>query len=296
MLWGSLRSQVLSRVHDDSLATKVPDWFNEVQLELLAAAQWRHLEATAFLPTTAPYSTGTASAVNGSTVITFAGGAVIPATAAGQLISVGGNYYKILSADNAQQVTLGSNFIGVTNAALAFQIVFPFLSLPGDFSPPRIFTAKLNGGVGDSIELDYSSEHDLFEFNADEASTNGRPYCYRFYQGKMVLFPPPDGSYNVEVFYSRIPNTVDTSTPDSTALDWPDFAQYILLQGVIAIGFEQIDDSLAAAARGRFESSLATAVSTNNRPPGVGGGKLKRWDRPMTRGGRLPYRVGDPIG
>lgn len=295
MNWGSLKSQVLSRIHDTSLAALVPDWYNEVQLELLSETQWRHLDDSKILPTTAPYSTGTASATNGSATITFAGGASVASGAAGQLISVGGKYYKILTRDSSTQVTLESNYIGTTGSGLVYTIVFAFLTMPSNFSPPRLYTATLQASAGDVFELEYMSDHDLFEYDADEVSLNGRPYSFRFFEGVMALYPPPDAAYNVQVFYNRIPNTVSTTSADSVALDWPDYCQYALLQGTFAIGYEQIDDTLAEKARSRFDQALASAKDTNNRKPGVGAGRLKKWCG-SARGGRLPYRIEEPIG
>lgn len=292
MLWGSLKSQVLSRIHDTSLADKVPDWFNEVQLEVLSAAQWRHLDDDATLVTTAPYSTGTASVTAGDTVVTFSGSA-IPTNAAGQILVLDGYYYKIATRDSATQVTLDGAAVAAASGA-TFQIVFNSLDLPSNFSPPRLYQVTLQG-AGDVTQLQYTTEHDLFEMDADESRSLGKPYLFRLWANKLQLWPPPDSSYNVKVFYHREPSEMSTSTTDATALDWPDDMQYMLLQGVFAVGFEHIDDSLAAACRQRFETGLADAVKRNNRKPGQGTGRLKRWDT-RAGGGHLPYRLPEPIG
>ncbi len=293
MLWGSLKAQVLSRIHDTSLTDKVPDWFNEVQLELVSAAQWRHLEQTKMLPTTAPLSTGTASATNGLATVTFSG-VTIPAGAAGQLISIGGSYYKIATRDSATQVTLDSVYIGTTGSGLSYQIVTYALTPPSDFTAPRLLEATIQIGSG-VTPLQVVTEHDLFEDWADEVSTLGAPSLLRLFAGKIVMWPPPDAAYNVEIFYLRAPTEVTTISADATVLDWPNDLQYPLLQGVLAVGYEFIDDTLAAACRQRFESGLADAISRNNRSPMIGGGKLKRWDKPRMTGG-LPYRLPESIG
>lgn len=293
MNWGSLKSQVLSRIHDDSLASKVPDWFNEAQLELLAAAQWRHLDADKILPTTAPYSTGTATVSAGGTTVTFGGGASIPTGAAGQLISLGGFYYKIATRDSSTQVTLDSAAVAAVSAG-AYQILFYQLNMPSDFSPPRLYEATIQTGDGVN-QLSYTQEHGLFQEWPDESRTIGQPTLFRFWAGKMQLWPPPDGAYNVKIYYHREPSEMTTSSADSTALDWPDDLQYALLQGVLAIGYEFIDDTLANACRQRFDQALVDAKSRNNRPPGVGAGRLKRWDGPALKG-RTNYRLPEPIG
>lgn len=292
MLWGSLKSQVLGRIHDTSLAANVPDWYNEVQLELLSAAQWRHLEDDLTLPTTAPYSTGTASVTIGLTTVTFSG-ATIPAGAAGQLLLLGGFYYKIASRDSASQVTIDSAAVATSTDA-TYQIVFNALTLPANFSTPRIYEVTLQA-AGGVTPLRYTTEHDLFEMDADESRALGQPYLFRYWAGGLILWPPPDAAYNVKVFYHREPSEMTTASGDGVVLDWPDDMQYAILQGVFAVGFEHIDDTLAAACRGRFETGLADAVKRNNRKPGAGNGRLKRWDG---RGpsGRLPYRLPEPIG
>lgn len=292
MNWGSLKSKVLSRIHDTRLADKVPDWYNEVQSELLSAAQWRHLEDDLTLPTTAPYSTGTASGSAGQTTVTFSG-ATIPAGAAGQLFSAGGFYYKIASRDSSSQITLDSALVAALSGA-SYEIVFYALTLPSNFSQPRLYevTLQANGAVW---PLDYTNEHDLFECDADESRSLGQPTYFRFWAGALQLYPPPNAAYNVKVFYHRQPSEMSTASADATTLDWPDDMQYALLQGVFAVGFEHIDDTLAAACRGRFETGLADAVKRNNRKPGHGNGRLKRWDG-RGGGGRLPYRLPEPIG
>lgn len=292
MNWGSLKSQVLSRIHDTRLAAKVPDWFNEVQLEMLSAAQWRHLEDDLTIPTVAPYSTGTASGSAGALVVTFSG-ATIPASAAGQLFSAGGFYYRIVSRDSATQITLESALVAALSAA-TYKIVFYALTMPANFSQPRLYEVTLQAS-GAVWPLSYTTEADLFECDADESRSLGQPTLYRFWSGALQLYPPPSAAYNVKLFYHREPSEMTTLSADATALDWPDDMQYAVLQGVFAIGFEHIDDTLAQACRGRFETGLADAVTRNNRKPGRGNGRLKRWDR-GSGGGRLPYRLPEPIG
>lgn len=293
MNWGSLKSQVLSRIHDSRLGAKVSDWFNEVQLEMLAAAQWRHLEDEITLPTTAPYSTGTATASAGASIVTFGGGASIPTGAAGQLLIAGGYYYKISSRDSSSQVTIDGTIVAALSSA-TYKIVFYQLSLPANFSTPRIYEVTLQGS-GFAEQLRYTTEHDLFEMDADESRIQGRPYLYRFWAGAIQLWPPPDAAYNCKVFYHREPSEMITTSADSTVLDWPDDLQYALLQGVLSVGYEFIDDTLASACRERFETGLADAVRRNNRRPGIDGGRMKRWDG-RSGGGRLPYRLPEPIG
>lgn len=292
MNWGSLKSLVLSRIHDTSLAAKVPDWFNEVQLELLGAAQWRHLEATQMFTTSAPQTSGTATATNGSPTVTFAG-TTIPSSAAGQLILIGGLYYKIKSVDTTTQITLQINYSGTTGSGQTYQIVFYAADPPADLSAPRIYDATIQVGAG-VLPLFFTTEHDLFEHWADEVRTLGHPTTLRFFANKVVLWPPPDGVYNIQLYYHRQPSVMSTTSVDSTVVDWPDDLQYPILQGMYAVGFEHIDDTLAASCRKRFEDGMQDAIARNNRVPMVGGGKLKRWDKPRASAA-LPYRIPEPI-
>lgn len=292
MNWGSLKAKVLSRIHDTSLADKVPDWFNEVQLEMVGLAQWRHLEQTKILPTTAPQSTGTASATRGLTTVTFAG-TTVTAAVAGQLINIGGSYYKIASFTNTTTIELDSAFIGTTGSGMAYQIVFYALTPPTDFSTPRLLEATIQSGSG-VMPLQYATEHDLFETWSNEVDTLGPPTILRFFAGKIVLWPPPNGAYNIELFYHRVPAEVSTTSVDATVIDWPDDMQYPILQGVFAVGFEHIDDTLTASCRGRFEKGMIDAIARNNRAPMGGAGKFKRWDNPRMGGG-LPYRLPEPV-
>jgi hypothetical protein len=292
MNWGNFKDKILSRIHDRSLAAEVPEWLNEVQQEMVAAAQWRHLDADKILPTVAPFITGTVSVTNGLATLTFTN--TLPAIIAGQLFVAGGHYYKILTRDTAFTATLDSTYISTTNAAASFQIISYQLTLPTDFSPPRLYTATIQTGDGVNL-LHYTPDHLLFEEWPDESKTIGQPTNFRFHAGKMILWPPPDGVYNVRIWYHRVPNEFTTTTADSTDLDWPTDLRYALLQGVFAIGYEHIDDSIADRCRSRFENSLRAAVARNNRAPGVGAGRLQRWDRGASHR-RMNYRLPEPIG
>lgn len=292
MNWGSFKSKVLSRIHDPSLAGNVPDWFNEVQQEMVAAAQWRHLDADKTIPTTAPFSTGTCSVANGSAVVTFTN--TLPANIVGQIFRAASRYYKIASRDTNTQATLDSTFIDVDNAALSFQIIFYQLTPPADFSPPRLYDITCQTGNGVNL-LHYSSEHDLFEEWPDESRTIGLPTLFRFFGGNIQLWPPTNAAYNIKLFYHRVPVEMTTATLDSQVLDWPSDLQYALLQGAFAIAYEHIDDSIADRCRTRFMNALQIAIARNNRAPGVGAGRLKRWDHPGTHR-RMNYRLPEPIG
>jgi len=290
--WGELKSKVLSRIHDPSLAAQVPDWFNETQQEMVAAAQWRHLEADKTLPTTTPFSTGTASVANASSSVTFTD--TLPADIEGQLFVAGGHYYTIAQRTNDTTAALDSAYIGTTDTAASFQIIFYQLTMPSDFSEPRLYDATIQTGDG-VYDLDYVPDHILFTDEADESRTIGLPTLFRFHAGAMQLWPPPDGAYNVKIYYHRTPSEVTTSSADTVALDWPSDLQYALLQGLFAVAYEFIDDSIADRCRQRFENALRAAVSRNNRPPGVGAGRLQRWDRGSGHR-RANYRLPEPIG
>lgn len=293
MNWGELKSKVLARIHDTSLAEQVPNWTNEVQQEMVAAAQWRHLDADKTLPTTAPYTTGTVAVTNGSAAITFS--TALPVSIVGQLFVAGGHYYKVATGGAGDTAaTLDSVYIGSSNATASFQIIFYQLTLPTDFSPPRLYEALIQTGDGVN-QLTFTPDHALFEEWPDESKTIGQPTLFRYFGGKMILWPPPDGAYNVKVLYHRTPTDLSTDTADDTALDWPSDLQYALLQGVLAVGYEYIDDTIADRCRTRFENALRAAVSRNNRAPGVGAGRLQRWDRGASHRS-MNYRLPEPIG
>lgn len=100
----------------------------------------------------AQYRTGTVSVTNGSAVVTGSGTVWLTNAAAGDAFKIESEnvVYSIASVDSDTQITLSTNYVGVTDSALTYQIVVDFtpnLSLPeiwaGDIDWPYHLTLGL---------------------------------------------------------------------------------------------------------------------------------------------------------
>lgn len=294
MLWGEFQSEVTSRIHNSALTSNVWQWFNSVQMEVLALTEWQHFKTRTPLPTTAPYSTGTVAVVTGSPTITVTGG-VIPAAAVGQLFRLTreGPYYAITAvAAGGLTATLEIGYPGASGSGLAYTIVFYALTPPIDISDGEINALVLLDGSSDGEPLVAVEEGHLMSVRPNEAKPTGRPRFFRFESGKILLNPAPDGVYTLALHAQRSPAMKTASSDPAGSLDWRLDMQYAILDGVLAIGYDFEDDSLADKHRARFETKIARVVGKQNRKLGTIG-RMRRFDEPdpRLRGPRLPESI-----
>jgi len=100
----------------------------------------------------AQYRTGTVSVTNGSPVVTGSGTAWLTNVSIGDAFKLESEnvVYSIASVDSDTQITLSTNYVGVTDSGLTYQIVVDFtpnLALPeiwaGDIDWPYHLTVGL---------------------------------------------------------------------------------------------------------------------------------------------------------
>ena len=66
---------------------------------------------------------------------------------------------------------------------------------------------------GNTRPLELISQSELLDRKAKSLNTSGRPSFYAFTAGEIEIYPVPDGSYDVELYYyAEIPDLSDSNT------------------------------------------------------------------------------------
>lgn len=297
MNWGSFKAELLARLQDEGLTSFLHGWYNDVQSEVDSRTTWRHFEDFAIRPTSAPYSTGTVDVTNGSATVTGVG-TQFTSSMVGQLFTgPDGNVYEIAAFGSVTDLTISPEYIGTTEAGGTFTVTFYKMPLPDDFATPRLSAVTIQSGAGSDQRVYPIVEDQLLDYAPSLTWQAGKPCRYRFYGGSLILWPPCDQVYNLNLFYVRGPTELAESTPDAydLSLDWPSNVQHVIKTGVLAQGLQHIGDDTWVAKRGEFEARLEKAVGRSNNMPQPGLG-MRRWDDSARQNalgpGRFPRRLG----
>lgn len=197
--------------------------------------QWSFLKPVLRITTSAPYSTGTVTIVDG--VVTLAGG-TFPTWAAGAELQVGGANYEVETRDSGTSLTLRD--LTVDAAALTtYELVRTAYDMPADFA---MLEGPLTFRPGDhqgwhSLKEVPESEVRQFRRHTAEAGT---PLYFSTRQTEfdatvgqrheMMLAPVADDVYTLQGRYSVIPETIGSVSiyPHGGAMHAETFRQAIL--------------------------------------------------------------------
>jgi hypothetical protein len=125
--WGTTQSNQLDRILKRGLG-----WFYRPKRTErdIKVHQWTFMRPYTTLTTSASYSTGTVTIVDG--VVTLAGG-TFPSWAASGQLTVGGDSYAVSSRDGDTQATLSDTTVDA-DAGSAYSLERPTYDLPSDFA------------------------------------------------------------------------------------------------------------------------------------------------------------------
>ncbi len=284
MLWGGVggfRTRVLEDVQDSSLSALVPGWYNSIANKVASRKTWKHFERYALLQASAPYSTGTIAVTNGSAVVTGTGTA-FPADVAGQIWKApDSREYRILSWQSVTQITLVANYIGDDATGETYQIVYNRVAVPSDFSPHRIIGLTLQDEGGATGRITHTSTQEMLDLEPAQARNTGRPSRYRYYQGAIYLWPPPDQPVGIDCWYRGNWTKLTTATEDlddhDLDADWPEELQEVLLLGVTARALRYMESSTWQEAWAEFIEALKEESGRDARGADTGG-QMRRFD------------------
>lgn len=299
MLWSDGVDSFVERVKDEcqdsSISTYIPAWYNAICTRVAARKAWRHFEGYALLECPAPYETGTVTVTNGSAVVAGSG-TTFPSDCAGQIFkSDDAREYRILSRDSATQITLIGEYIGDTAAGSTYQIIYNRVELPADVQRPRIEALVLQNSSGGSNRIYQIDNDEMLDQNPEQARFSAaQPYRYRYREGDIFLWPPPNVAVGIECYYKRTWTKQTQSTTSTYDLDsdWPESLQEVILDGVIARAYRYMENDLSADYWRDFKEGLETEAGLDGRGADVGGQMRRRNERrgSMLYPGTLPRR------
>lgn len=214
MTYGQLKFR-LTKAFPGVDADLIEGWITDCYGEILGAIPWTRLDVEAILQTTAPYSTGTVSATQGSTALVLTGGAWTS--------SMSGIAFRLGTDQEEYQFTFtdlthGSvdrNYIGATNALATYSIYQAIYPLPAD-------CRFLDEDAFDSFELGPLKRlrFEQGQRNLSNGNWLGRPESWWPYmddgstppQMQVKLWPVPDQAYGIPFTYAS-----EAATPSGTS-------------------------------------------------------------------------------
>ena len=98
-----------------------------------------------------------------------------------------------------------------------------YSAIPADFVEViRVYVTS-----GDTKPLELISQAELLDRKAKSLNTSGTPAYYAFTAGEIEIYPAPDGTYDVELYYiASIPALSDSSTSNWLLERYPDAYLY----------------------------------------------------------------------
>lgn len=98
-----------------------------------------------------------------------------------------------------------------------------YSAIPADFVEViRVYVTS-----GDTKPLELISQAELLDRKAKSLNTSGTPAYYAFTAGEIEIYPAPDGTYDVELYYiASIPALSDSSTANWLLERYPDAYLY----------------------------------------------------------------------
>ena len=181
--------------YSDSETSDIEDCIQDGLRTVYAAHDWSFFKPVKDITTTAPYTTGTITVVNG--VVTLATG-TFPSWAADGLLKADNGYYSVATRDGDSQVTLDDTTLDA-DAGTTYELARPEIPLDASFEAI----------AGDSDLTYYPDQNELYppvRMRHDSAIRTWQqddPYFDRpiYYSVRTVEFDPTVGSRKVLAFY-----------------------------------------------------------------------------------------------
>jgi hypothetical protein len=183
--------------YSDSETFDIEDCIRDGLRTVYAAHDWSFFKPIEDIATTAPYTTGTITVVNG--VVTLAGaGAAFPSWAADGLLKADDGYYSVASRGGNTQITLDDTSVAIA-AGTTYELARPEIPLAAAFEAVS----------NDSDLTYYPDQNELYppvQMRHDVAIRTWQqdePYFDRpiYYSVRTVEFDPTVGSRKVLAFY-----------------------------------------------------------------------------------------------
>jgi hypothetical protein len=198
--------------------------------------------------TKAPITTGTVSATQENTAVTFSS-AVLGSTFPMMYLKIeGDSTWYTLTYVNTTSGTLSSAFAGDTGAALTYTLAFPVISFPTNvqqvlsiwqetFAPLRFAATERTPGLAERrTELATGRPEYYAPYLFDSSGTTPNDEKLR-----VILSPAPDDIYAFTYAYKRRPSLLTPGGATSQTLLLPDFFNEAIMAGTLFHCWDQED-------------------------------------------------------
>jgi len=249
--------------YSDSETSDIEDCIQDGLRTVYAAHDWSFFKPVKDITTTAPYTTGTITVVNG--VVTLATG-TFPSWAADGLLKADNGYYSVATRDGDSQVTLDDTTLDA-DAGTTYELARPEIPLDASFEAI----------AGDSDLTYYPDQNELYppvRMRHDSAIRTWQqddPYFDRpiYYSVRTVEFdstvgsrkvlafyPAPDAAYILRVPMILRPTMIDADNPYPVG---GETLAAVITEACLAAAEHNLDDAEAVHNK-RFVELLPLAI------------------------------------
>lgn len=250
-----------------TLEAKFEEWVNARYRLLAGKRSWNWLLKDSIIQTRADITTGTVTATNDSTTITFSSAPTVSATGFFIQFSDSDDWYEISShTANVTTATLTVPYLGTTSSTLTYILRKIYYVLPTDCS--KILNLKQ---TRDDISLRYVSPRRFDELVSDRTRT-GEPEFYSIVgvdssrQYKMEFYPVPNVAMNINVRYYRV--AAELSADGDVPLIPEAFHDFLVWDVLGTYGFSFLDDTRISAALAEanriYDDMVKNDIATEN--------------------------------
>ena len=246
---------------NDTIEDKLKAWVNTRYKVLSARRSWNWLISDSILQTVADITTGTVTATNAVTTITFSSGPVNSVTGYFIQFSDTTDWYEI-STHTAASTTavLTVPYLGVTSAVLTYTLRKLYYALPTDTG--KILDVRQSRLW--NTRLKYVPVRLLDQYLVYRNSTATRPIWYSIVgldsnsQYKMEIFPVPTSAMNLNLRRYKV---VTDLSNDSDVPIIPEAFHDILVWDVLkTYGFTFLDDTRISSAKAEYNELFSEMV------------------------------------
>lgn len=250
--------------YSDFETSDIEDAIRDGLRMVYAAHDWSFFKPIQDIATTAPYTTGTITVVDG--VVTLAGGGTFPSWAADGLLKADDGYYSIASRDGDTQVTLDDTTVDI-DAGTTYELGRPEIPLDASFEAI----------AGDSDLTYYPDQNELYPpvrmchdvtirtWQQDDPYFD-RPVHYSVRTVEfdptvgsrkvLALYPTPDAAYVLRVPMILRPTMIDADNPYPVG---GETLAAVITEACLAAAEHNLDDAEAVHNK-RFMELLPLAI------------------------------------
>lgn len=139
-----------------------------------------------------------------------------------------------------------------------------YSAIPADF----LEIIRFHVTSGDTKPLELISQAELLDRKRKNLNTSGAPSYYALTAGELEVYPVPDATYDVELYYfSRVPALSDSATTNWLLTYFPD----VLLYGALVHSAPYLKDDGRIAVWASLYQNAIDAINTSSEKAKFGG-------------------------